>query len=492
MENTNTSGTKGKVRTRFAPSPTGYLHVGGVRTALFAWLVARQAGGKFILRIEDTDKNREVGDSEQHIMESLKWLKLNWDEGPDINAEYGPYRQSERLQVYKDVAQRLIEAGHAYTDPYTPEELDKFREKAKAEKRPFLFRDHRPSKSPKWDGTTALRFRSEPKPYNWHDAVMGDLSSGPEAIDDFILMKSDGYPTYNFAHILDDHFMEISHVIRSQEFLPSVPKFLNLYEALEIPVPVLATVPYVMGPDGKKKLSKRDLAKDILDYRSDGYLPEALLNFMATLGWNDGTEQEIFSMSELITKFSLDKVQRSGASFDENRLTWMNGLYIRQLSVEELFGRIEDSPQNFWDDGQAAERDKKLQVLGLVQERLKYLAELPNLTHFFFRMPATTDVRELLLNPVDKGLKDIDVSQKKSYLLAALKTLEGADFNRDEIQVKLNSLLEQLQTKPSVLFPLIRIAVTGSKSSPEIFGTLEVIGKDESLHRLRLAAGELD
>src|SRR5581483_4583064 len=264
--------------------------------------------------------------------------------------------------------------GHAYADPYAPEELQAFREAAKAAKKPFLFRDHRPKNPPVWDGSQPLRLKSQPKAYDWHDEVLGDLHAGPEAVDDFILMKSDGFPTYNFAHIVDDHLMDISHVIRSQEFIASVPKFLNLYEALGIERPLLATVPYVMGPDGKKKLSKRDGAKDILDYAAEGYLPETLLNFIATLGWNDGTKQEIFSRNELIDKFSLNRVQRGGAKFDEQRLLWMNGHYIRQLPPATLYERVKE----FW-PAEAATYDEhyKQRVIGLVQERLKYFAELP-------------------------------------------------------------------------------------------------------------------
>jgi glutamyl-tRNA synthetase len=308
------------VRTRFAPSPTGYLHVGGIRTALFAWLVARQAGGIFVLRFEDTDKKREVEGSREHLIKSLRTLGLEYDEGPDIGGPYGPYVQSERLESYRTWAQTLIDAGRAYADPYTPEQVQKFREEAQAAKKPFLYRNHRPENPPAWDGTMPLRLKSLPQDYQWHDAVMGDLHAGAEAIDDFILIKSDGYPTYNFAHIIDDHEMQISHVIRGQEFIASVPNYLNLYEALGFEVPVLATMPHVLGPDGKKKLSKRDGAKDVLDYFREGYLQEAMVNFIASLGWNDGTEQEIFTAQELIEKFSLERVQRAGAKFDERCL----------------------------------------------------------------------------------------------------------------------------------------------------------------------------
>lgn len=242
------------VRTRFAPSPTGYLHVGGIRTALFAWLVARQAGGQFILRLEDTDQKREVHGADEHIKLSLQALGIDYDEGPDKPGKYGPYRQSERLDIYKKWAQKLIDQGRAYADPYTPEEVQNFREQAQKNKQPFLYRNHRPENPPTWDGTRPLRFKSEPKAHAWHDEVMGDLSTGPEVVDDFILIKSDGYPTYNFCHIVDDAEMQITHIIRGQEFLASVPNYLNLYEALELTPPIFATMPHIMNEQGNKKL----------------------------------------------------------------------------------------------------------------------------------------------------------------------------------------------------------------------------------------------
>ncbi len=468
------------VRTRFAPSPTGYLHVGGVRTALFAWLVARQGNGQFILRIEDTDRSRHVQESERHIIDCLAWLGLAPDEGP--------LRQSERLAIYKSWAEKLIKAGQAYADPTTQQQLDELRAKAKEQKKPFLFREHRPQNPPTWDGSAPLRFKSEPKAYQWHDEVMGDLSSGPEAIDDFIILKSDGYPTYNFAHIVDDHDMKISHVIRSQEFLPSVPKFLNLYEALGIERPKLATLPYVMGPDGQKKLSKRDGAKDILDYKREGYLPEALVNFLATLGWNDGTEQEIFTATELIKKFDLSRVHHGGARFDEQRLLWMNGYYIRGLSVDELYQKAKD----FWPkEAKEAQQDYEKEVLALVQERLKYLAELGQLTKFFFTEPDEKAVLELYKKPADKQLAK-NPPDYKIYLEAVIKELEASDFSARDIQNRLNKLLDKLKSKPAVLFPVIRIAISGASVSPEIFGTLAAVGKQRCLDRLKKALGALE
>lgn len=480
------------VRTRFAPSPTGFMHVGGVRTALFAWLVAKQSGGQFILRIEDTDKVREVEGSETHIMECLSWLGLDWSEGPDKNGPDGPYRQSERLDIYKDWAQKLIEAGRAYADPYSQEELEQLRDKSKEAKKPFLFRDYRPENPPAWDGRQPLRFKSEPKDYSWHDEVMGDLSTGAEVIDDFILIKSDGYPTYNFAHIIDDHLMGVSHVIRSQEFLPSVPKFLNLYDALGISWPKFATLPYVLGPDGKKKLSKRDGAKDILDYRKQGYLPQALLSFLATLGWNDGTTQEIFNTDELIAKFSLERVQRSGAKFDEQRLEWANGHFIRQMSLDELYAVIDSSREGYWGPGQQADESYKKTVLALVQERLKHFDELPALAGFFFQEPSSNDVIELYKNPSDRLLKDRQPEEFKNILQRTMEKLEQTEFKPEHLQTALNELLDSLQTKPGVLFPLIRIALSGQTSSPEITGTLNALGKEKSLARIRSALAALD
>ncbi len=465
------------VRTRFAPSPTGYLHVGGIRTALFAWLIARQNNGVFILRLEDTDKKREVAGADEHIMKSLKALGLNYDEGPDIGGDYGPYRQSERLESYKHWAQKLIDSGRAYADPYSPDEVQEFRDKAASEKKAFLYRDHRPDNPPAWDGSRPLRFKSDPKDYTWHDEVMGDISTGPEVVDDFILIKSDGYPTYNFAHIIDDLEMKVSHIIRGQEFLASVPNYLNLYEALRIEPPIMATMPHILGPDGNKKLSKRDGAKDVLDYIRDGFLPEALINFIASLGWNDATEQEIFTVDELISKFNLNNVQKSGARFDEQRLLWMNGHYIRQLSPEDLFARAKDflpSNATSFDD------DYKKQVLLLIQERLKYFSEIPELTKFFFEeLPI-----DLKLITNNKQLSKLDRPELKKLLQISVDELEKSDFSTADLTNRLNQLLDKTGQKPGVLFSLIRIATTWAPASPSLAETLEVLGKDKSLARI--------
>lgn len=470
-----------KIRTRFAPSPTGYLHVGGIRTALFAWLIARHNNGTFILRLEDTDKAREVEGSGQHITDSLRWLGLDWDEGLDKGGEYGPYLQSERLAMYKQWASKLVESGRAYADPYSPEEVQAFRELAQKSKKPFLFRNHRPEKTPTWDGTQPLRFRSDPKSYTWHDEVMGDLTTGPEVIDDFILIKSDGYPTYNFAHIIDDMLMQVTHVIRGQEFLASTPNYLNLYEALEISKPILATVPPVMGPDGNKKLSKRDGAKDILDYDREGYLPEVVINFMASLGWNDGTEQEEFSVEELIEKFSLSRIQRSGARFDERRLLWLNGAHIRKLPLEVLANKV----KGYWpESSKDADDNYKVTVLGLIQERLKFFAEIPQLTEFFFSEPTDESINELLHDPKNKQLKKLSDSDIHALLSSVEKSLAESDFSVPDIESRLNSLLVSLDTKPGILFNIVRIAISGSPASPGLFDTLSVLEKETCMNRI--------
>lgn len=472
------------IRTRFAPSPTGFVHVGAVRTALFSWLLAKKDNGVFILRIEDTDKVREVEGSIKQIEDSLRWLGINWQEGIDIGGPNAPYLQSQRLDIYKEWANKLIASGRAYADPYTKQQLEKFRDEAKANKKPFLYRDYRPdspgSEPPVWDGSQPLRFKSDPKPYKWTDAVMGDLSTGYEAIDDFVLVKSDGYPTYNFCHIIDDKIMGITHVLRSQEFISSTPKFLNLYEALQIEHPVLATLPYVMSIDGQKKLGKRDGAKDILEYKKEGYLPEAMVNFLATLGWNDGTEQEIFSVAELVEKFSLQRVQKSPARFDEKRLLWLNGQWIRRLSIDDLSLRV----NNFWSESaKKASGQLRQQILALVQDRLKTLSDLPTLTSYFFDEP--TPDWQMVEN--DKQLGKLQPSDIVELLKKSLATLSESNFTAEDLQQTLNSLLASTNQKPAVLFSIIRLSVSWSPFSPALNETLAVLGRDAVIARLQRA-----
>lgn len=470
------------VRTRFAPSPTGYIHVGNVRAALFPYLLARQQQGSFILRVEDTDQARFVEGATDLILDTLEWLGLDWDEGPRKGGNYGPYIQTERRDHYKAWAQKLIDKGLAYADPYTPEQVQSFREEAKAAKKPFLYRDYRPENPPAWDGTQALRFKVvDPKRYTWNDPIMGELSAGAEVLDDFILIKADGLPTYNFAHIVDDAEMEVTHVIRGLEYISSIPRYLSLYEALELPVPVLACMPHIMAPDGKKKLGKRDGAKSVTDYRTDGILPEAMLNFLASMGWNDGTEQELFTKDELIQKFSLERVQRSGARFDEQRLLWMNGQWIRRLGLDELYERV--TP--YWPlSAESASDDYKKQVLSLVQDRLKTLSELASMTQYFFAEP-TVDTALITDN---KQLKKLEQSELLHLLDVVKSDFEQInDWNAEVIQEHLNSLLEATGQKPGILFSLIRVATTWAPFSPQLNDTLALLGKDRTLARISQA-----
>lgn len=469
------------IRTRFAPSPTGYIHVGNVRAALFPWLLARQQKGTFVLRIEDTDQARLVEGAQDLILDTLEWLGIDWDEGPRKGGDFGPYIQTERREHYLKWAQKLIDKGLAYADPYTPEQVAEFRDQAKAEKRAFLYRDHRPENPPVWDGSQALRFKvPEIKRYTWNDPVMGELSAGPEALDDFILVKSDGLPTYNFAHIVDDYEMGITHVIRGLEYISSMPKYLSLYDALEIEWPVLACLPHIMAPDGKKKLGKRDGAKSVQEYKDQGILPEAMLNFLASMGWNDGTEQEIFTRDELIEKFSLERVQRSGARFDEQRLLWLNGQHIRMLSLDDLYERVAD----FWPESAAdASEEKKKQILALVQDRLKTLLDLPLLTEYFFAEPTP----DWTMVDDNKQLKKFDRAELVALLEATKQALSTSDFDAASIQEALNNLLETTGQKPGILFSLIRLAVSWAPFSPALNDTLATLGKEVTLHRLDTA-----
>ena len=437
----------------------------------------KKNNGKFILRIEDTDRNRLVSGSVDHIILTLNELGIKFDEGPVVGGEYGPYFQSERLEIYHQFAQKLIEKNRAYADPYSEEEVQNFRQTAKNNKKPFLFRDYRPEKFSKWEIGQPLRFLSNPKSYKWTDEVMGELSAGEGAVDDYIIIKSDGYPTYNFAHIVDDFLMKITHVIRSQEFIASTPKFLNLYEALDFPIPVLATLPPVMSAEGKKKLSKRDGAKDILEYLKEGYLKEAVINILASLGFNDGTTQELYTVEELIEKFDLKRVQKSGAVFDEKRFQWMNSHFIRSTDTEKL-GQLFSE---FWPT-EAANFDKnyKLKVLTILKERLRYGQELGELSSFFFK--------EL---PVDFGLiknhkqlSKFENSELINLLKSTKDELSQIDFQTPILQDHLNLLLQKNNQKPVILFSLIRIAITEAPSSPGLAETLEVLGKKESLSRI--------
>ncbi len=467
-----------KIVTRFAPSPTGFMHIGGVRTALYAWLFARKHNGTFILRIEDTDKKREVEGSMEHIIESLKWLGMSWDEGPDIGGNNAPYLQSKRLESYNKYAQILIKNGLAYPDPYTAEELENFRKQAEENKKPFLYREHRPENFGIWDGTKALRFKTpEIKSYKWDDAVYGELSAGPEALDDFILIKSDGYPTYNFAHIIDDLEMGVTHIMRASEFISSTPKFLSLYEALELTPPVIATLPPILADGGNKKLGKRDGAKDILDYKAEGYLPQAMMNFLVMLGWNSGTEKDIFTKDELIDSFSLDRIQVSGAQVNISKLDWMNKEHMKLLPHEEIEKNIlEWLPED--------KRNPKL--VPIIFDRISKWSDVTTMVEageldFFFAL-GEYDKENLIYKDIPKEniFSNIDLAIK------SLEQIEEKDFNIENIKNSLMSIADSLENRGALLHP-VRYALSGLSKSPDPFIIASILGKNETLKRLKNA-----
>ncbi len=477
-----------KIVTRFAPSPTGFMHIGGVRTALFAYLLARKNKGTFLLRIEDTDKDREVKGSIQHIQDALSWLGITWDYGPDKPGPFGSCIQSERLASYHEYALKLIEKGLAYPDPYTPAEVEKFREDAKSAKEPFLYRKHRPAVIEKWDGKKPLRFKiPEIKRYHWHDVVRGDLEAGEDALDDFIIIKSDGFPTYNFAHIIDDLNMSVTHILRADEFISSTPRFLSLYEALKIKPPIFVTLPPILREDHTKKLGKRDGAKDVLEYRAEGYLPEAMLNVLALIGWNPGTTKELFTKEELINDFEIEKIQKSGGSFDEMKLDWFNHQYISKLS-DEAFA---DHASTFLPEWMSTNSPVFRNSITLIREKITRFSDITKLFN--------KDGELAFLKEMPEYEPTMLLWKKEPSAKTSLNSLEGSleivtsvpdnTFTPDAIKVALWSYAET-NGKGNVLWPL-RVALTGQEKSPDPFVCASLLGKEETLKRMKNAISKL-
>lgn len=472
--------------TRFAPSPTGYIHIGNVRSAIYPYLVARQTGGKMILRIEDTDRERYVEGATELIEDTLKWLGLDWDEGPIVGGENGPYFQSERLDIYHAWVKKLLDSGRAYADPTPSEKIEEYRKECTEKKIPFLYRNFRPENPPAWEPGMPIRFKAEPKDYTWTDAVMGEMHAGPEVQDDIILIKKDGYPTYNFAHIVDDAEMGVTHVMRGVEYLSSTPNYLALYEAFGLERPVLVSLPHILAPSGNKKLGKRDGAKSATEYRDDGVIAEAMLNYLACLGWNDGTEQEIYTKDELIEKFSLDRIQTSGARYDETKLFWMNGQWIRKIFDEQGARALYERAEGFWPaETEGASEEYKVKVLSIIYDRLKVLSDLKEMTSYFFKDP-TIDVEMITGNKFLKKLSESEIEDLLKKSIAKLTAVE--DWNADNLQNALNELLAETEKKPAELFSLIRIAISFAPFSPALNLTMEVLGRDVTLARLNAAA----
>ncbi|MBR3257172.1 glutamate--tRNA ligase [Candidatus Saccharibacteria bacterium] len=482
-----------KIVTRFAPSPTGYIHIGNVRSAIYPYLAAKQSGGKFILRIEDTDQSRYVEGATELILETLRWLGLEWDEGPEKDGPAAPYFQSKRKSIYQDWAKRLILKGRAYADPTDPETIQKYRDLDNTKKVPYLYRNHRPKEadlSPSeiislWKEGVPIRFKSDPKPRKWHDEVMGDLHAGPEVQDDIILIKKDGLPTYNFAHIVDDTLMGVNLVARGVEYLSSTPNYLALYEALDLNPPLFVSLPHILAPQGNKKLSKRDGAKSVTEYRDDGILPEAMLNYLACLGWNDGTEQELYTKSELIEKFSVSRIQNSGARFDETKLLWMNGQWIRRLVSEQGIDKFFERTLDYWlESSKSYEESYKKKVLSIIYDRLKTLSDLQEMTTYFFTDPKF-DIEMLTKNKFLKKFSELELKSLLETSISALEAIDEKNWTEENLNKTLNSLLEKTEKKPAELFSLIRISVSFAPFSPALDLTLSVLGRNVTLSRLQ-------
>lgn len=477
------------VRVRYAPSPTGLQHIGSVRTALFAYLFARSQNGEFLLRIEDTDRERYDDESLQDIFDTFAWLGLRWDEGPDVGGEYGPYIQSERLDIYHGYAAQLVDAGHAYPAFDTAQELAAQREASEGKggyDRRFRDMSDEQLASYRDRGIApVIRFKTPlDGATRCDDVVLGELTWKNEDLPaDPVLMKSDGFPTYHLAAVVDDHLMEISHIMRGPEWVPSTPIHVLLYEAFGWKPPVFCHLPLVVGEDGKK-LSKRHGATRVLEFRERGYLPEALINYLARVGWSYDDKQEIFSLEELERIFSLAKINKAPAVFDYQKLEWLNGHYIRERSPESLAKAIVPFMQRAGLVSEPPGEGEMQTILGaapLIQERLKYLSDAPNLIRFLFEEPREIDPDEMVP-------KKLDRRQTATLLEAAEQLIAGVpDATDEENEERFRALAAELDTKLGNLLMPIRVAVTGSRVSPPLFGSIRLLGAEASERRVRQA-----
>ncbi len=523
--------TPGKVRTRFAPSPTGFLHVGGVRTALFNYLFAKQNEGSFILRIEDTDVERSNSEFEKNILESLKWLGINWDEGPDVDGEYGPYLQSQRLKIYAKYIEKLLSEDKAYYCFCSEEELEAQRQYQMSQ-----------GLAPRYSGKCAnldketvkkylaerkpsvIRFRLTPKKVSFDDLIRGKVEFDTELMGDIVIAKNSTTPLYNFVVVIDDFEMKISHVIRGEEHISNTPKQILMQEALGLPQPLYAHLPMILGSD-RSKLSKRHGATAIFDYKKEGYLPEALINFMAFLGWNPGDEREIYSLPSLVKEFSLEKVQKGGAVFNIKRLDYLNGFYIRQKSIEKLTemcvpylieaGLIEKTGENpgnpgefegtekleifeketpeykIKESGEGISFEKITKIISIYQERLKKLSEIVELTDFFFK--EKLDYNKELLKWDEMSDKEIKYSLDK--LEKILLKIKSENWIKENLENVLLPEAEKMGPAPQqagygvkdrgyLLWPF-RVALTGKQASAGPFEIAEILGKEKTIKRIK-------
>jgi len=486
-----------RVRVRFAPSPTGYLHVGGLRTALFNYLFARHHGGSFVLRIEDTDRTRYQPDALQDIMESLRWLGIPWDEGPEVGGDNGPYFQSERLNLYSHYAEEMIRLGAAYKCYCSPERLRTLRDEQAGRKKPPGYDRHcRNLSSQQIAGYEAqgivpvvrLKVPLEGET-SFHDLIRGTITVDNRTMNDLILLKSDGYPTYHLANVVDDHLMAITYIMRADEWIPSTPRHQIIYRALGWEPPLYAHLPVILNPGGKGKMSKRrkrspdgkDFPVLVREFRAAGYLPEAMFNFLSLVGWSYDDKTEILTKQQVIDEFDLGSVSASPAAFSYDKLEWMNGLYIRSLSPADLASRLQPvlAKAGHWVDANLLE-----QIVPLIQERIKTLNDAVSMTDFFFAAPKDYDVNLLLGKKMSAG-------DAEAGLLRARQVLESVEFTEETLDAALRASAEEMGLKAGQFFTPIRVAVTGKNVAPPLFGVLVVLGRERVLSRIDRALEKL-
>lgn len=504
----------GKVRVRFAPSPTGPLHMGGVRTALFNYLFAKKHGGDFLLRIEDTDQTRYVPGAEEYILEALKWCGLNPVEGPGIGGEFGPYRQSERKAMYRDFAMQLVESGNAYYAFDTPDELNKLRSEAEVNKQVFSYDLHtrdQLNNSLKLSAEEVQQKINSGEPYIIRfkmpentdvvekDLIRGEVKFNTNQLDDKVLFKADGMPTYHLANVVDDHLMQISHVIRGEEWLPSMPLHILLYEALGWGDnrPQFAHLPLILKPTGKGKLSKRDGDKmgfpvfplqwkdpksgeTARGYREDGYFPEAFVNLLALLGWNAGTEQEFFTMDELADQFSLDRVVKSGARFDPEKAKWFNRHYFQQKEDSVL---VEAFKPILAEKGVSSSDPVVLKVIGLIKERCEFMADLWKQGSYFFVAPENYDEKT-----VKKKWKE-DTPEKLNAIIELFESIN--QWEAAAIKEAFSNFMNEKGWGFGVVMVPIRLALVGTSAGADLFDICELIGKEETIKRIKQAIAKI-
>ena len=477
------------IRVRFAPSPTGYLHVGGARTALFNWLYARRHGGTFVLRIEDTDAERSSWDMVSGIVDGLRWLGLDWDEGPDVGGPHEPYFQSARLDKYRAMAQRLVEGGRAYCCYCSTETLQAKRRAAEAAGGGWMYdracRTLPPGAIARLEAAgapRAVRFLTPEGQTAFDDLVHGTIAFENANIEDFVILRSDNQPTYHLSVVVDDIDMEITHVVRGDDHISNTPKQLLLYEAFGRPVPAFAHVPLILGPD-KKRLSKRHGATSVTEYRAAGYLPEAMVNFLALLGWSPGDDRELFTRDELIRSFDLRGISGGNAVFNPEKLDWMNQQHIMRMSLDALADALEPvlRAEGLWsDDYRGSRRAWFLDLIELYRPRIKRLVSFPEEAKPFL-------VDDVLMDEAS-ARKHLSGEQARSQLGAFREAIERtASFDRGTLETELRSIAERAGSKPGPLIHATRVAVTGRSVSPGLFEVLELLGRERAVARIDAA-----